>query len=367
MASAFNLWWWLNSAFWPEGLRRHFEQSGEWPRYAAALRARTAQRIDSGERDHLAFYVLQSREFTTRQPIPPLPGTPANLVRARIGDFLTSPPRNEKMAWLKRLPSAANASLLWDACRHAIAETDPSREGFYLQRGLSTDSELEAGFIVDLALATAKQLARQAAHNAPARRILIVGPGLDWAPRTGFADRPPQSHQPLAVLDSLLRHGWSKPRDLSVTALDVNPRVIHFIQRMATNWRIDTRIDDPDLTAYGETLGRQIGNRSGNNIQLDAWVKPAIQARLGNIVLAPPPDRFDIAVATNMLLYFDPLECELALHWLRQQANPGAWLIHNDTRSEVESAARQTGWTPRFARRVPLRGGLEDSFSILRA
>lgn len=348
---------------WPAGLRERFARTGEWPRYARELRARTEQRIAAGERDHLAFYVLQSREFTAREPVPPLPGAEAALVKARIRDFLNSTARNERMAWLKRLPAAANESALGEACQSVIEATDPRREGFYLQRGLSSDSELEAGFIADLALATARQLA----PGALAHRALVVGPGLDWAPRTGFADRPPQSHQPLAVLDSMVRHGWAKPGEIRLTALDVNPRVIHFIERAAAEWHLARRLADADLTAYATDLGHRLGQRTGDVVRLDAWVKSAIEARLGNILLTPPPERFDIAVATNILLYFNPLECELALHWLRRQANPGAWLIHNDVRPEVETAARQTGWTPRFARRVPFQGGLEDSFSLLQA
>jgi hypothetical protein len=363
MFTLFDALWMLDAALWPPSLRRRFSQPGDWTRYANEARARTDQRIAAGERDHLAFYVLQSLEFTAFKPVAPLPGAPEALVRGRVRDFIKSAARNERMAWLKRLPAADHEGALWEACQSVIAATDPGREGFYLERGLSTDSELEAGFIVDLALATARQLA----PGAKAGRVLIVGPGLDWAPRTGFADRPPQSHQPYAVLDSLVRHGWAKPGAVRLTALDVNPRVIHFIQRMNAEWRIQPRLADPDLTAYAASLGGRIGKRSGGVVRLDGWVKPAIDARQGNIVLGAPPERFDIAVVTNMLLYFDALECELALHWLKRKANRGAWLIHNDTRPVVEAAARQTGWTPRFARRVPLQGGLEDSFALLQA
>ncbi len=363
MFSLFNSLWLLDAALWPPSLRRRFSQPGDWTRYASEVRGRTEQRIAAGERDHLAFYVLQSMEFTALKPVAPLPGASDVLVRGRVREFLKSRVLNEKMAWLKRLPGAAHEGLLWEACQSVIAATDPGRAGFYLQRGLSSDSELEAGFIVDLGLATARQLT----PGAVARKVLIVGPGLDWAPRTGFADRPPQSHQPLAVLDSLVRHGWAKPGGVRLTALDVNPRVVQFIQRMSGEWRLAPRLADPDLTAYAADLGGRVGKRSGGVVRLDSWVRSAVQARLGNIVLSSPPEAFDMVVVTNMLLYFDALECELALHWLKRQANRGAWLIHNDTRPEVEAAARQTGWTPRFARRVPLQGGLEDSFSLLQA
>ena len=70
----------------------------------------------------------------------------------------------------------------------------------YQTRGHSSDTEIEAGYAVYAALATLKQL-------DPAKtiaRVLIVGPGLDLAPRTALLEAAdPQSYQPFAVVDAL--------------------------------------------------------------------------------------------------------------------------------------------------------------------
>ena len=61
--------------------------------------------------------------------------------------------------------------------------------------------------------------------------MLIVGPGMDLAPRTGFRDTPPESYQPWAVIDALLAMGLSRLDDLEVTAADINPRVVDHLRR----------------------------------------------------------------------------------------------------------------------------------------
>jgi hypothetical protein len=66
------------------------------------------------------------------------------------------------------------------------------------------------------------------------RRVLIVGPGMDLAPRTGFRDTPPESYQPWAVIDALLSTGLARLEDLEVTAADINPRVVNHIRRSLT-------------------------------------------------------------------------------------------------------------------------------------
>ncbi|WP_217551393.1 hypothetical protein, partial [Pantoea sp. GbtcB22] len=59
------------------------------------------------------------------------------------------------------------------------------------------------------------------------RRVLIVGPGLDLAPRTGFLEtNAPQSYQPWAVIDALVSLGLARIDDLAVVGADINPRVV---------------------------------------------------------------------------------------------------------------------------------------------
>ena len=62
--------------------------------------------------------------------------------------------------------------------------------------------------------------------------MLIVGPGLDLAPRTGLLEAgPPESYQPWAVIDALLALGLSHADDLQVVGADINPRVVQHLER----------------------------------------------------------------------------------------------------------------------------------------
>ena len=87
-----------------------------------------------------------------------------------------------------------------------VAQRDPrpadAVADLYRSRGLSTDTAVEAGYLVQLGLAVAKGLQ----PDRRIRRVLIVGPGMDLAPRTGFLEAPPESYQPWAVIDA-----WSRP------------------------------------------------------------------------------------------------------------------------------------------------------------
>src|SRR2546429_4260514 len=83
----------------------------------------------------------------------------------------------------------------------------------YRDRGLSTDTAVEAGYLVHLGLATFARLDQK----RPIRRVLIVGPGLDLAPRTGLVEAsPPESYQPFTLVDSLVALGLARVDDLAV-------------------------------------------------------------------------------------------------------------------------------------------------------
>ena len=73
------------------------------------------------------------------------------------------------------------------------ARPDEAVADLYRARGLSTDTEVEAGYLVYLGLGIVKALGPE----RHVRRVLIVGPGLDLAPRTALVEAvPPQSYQP---------------------------------------------------------------------------------------------------------------------------------------------------------------------------
>ena len=222
----------------------------------------------------------------------------------------------------------------------------------YRTRGLSTDTAVEAGYVVYNGLGILKSL-------DPARtirRVLIVGPGLDLAPRTGLLESgPPQSYQPWAVMDALLSLGLSRVEDLQVVAADINPRVVDHLRRTRANpprLVLASAIQDSDTVTlavdyrdYFARLARAIGEIEGTlapavgakaqmekKVRVNGTVARALSAETLDIVterLDGP--RFDLIVATNILPYFDDGE----LSWREQRRRmlaPGGVFLHKEAR-----------------------------------
>src|SRR5206468_3440489 len=95
----------------------------------------------------------------------------------------------------------------------------------YQMRPHSSDTQIEAGFGVYLGLGVLHALE----PDRHIRRVLVVGPGLDFAPRTDLIDIvAPQTYQPFAVADALLALSISPESELRIESVDVNPRVVRF-------------------------------------------------------------------------------------------------------------------------------------------
>src|SRR4030095_13229725 len=139
----------------------------------------------------------------------------------------------------------------------------------YRARGLSTDTAVEAGYVVYSGLGILKSLD----PTRQVRRVLIVGPGLDLAPRTALVENgPPESYQPWAVIDALLSFGLSRAGDLVVVGADINPRVVDHLTQARTAPPTLTlvsgiaesstvRVAD-DYREYFAQLGRAVGDGS---------------------------------------------------------------------------------------------------------
>jgi len=247
--------------------------SASFPAFVARVRETTAQRVREGQLDHVIYYALQSTQFTSLPPIEPALSAKALAdsldadTRARFrADPLSVPIASVAPAVQQRIAAmlaalddaekAAKADnerlrLFGDVVRAAFPDRHERRVGLlhayvramrflyekefearadsarlYQTRGLSTDTAVEAGYLVHFGLATLHVLSPE----ARVRRVLIVGPGLDLAPRTGLLETaPPQSYQPWAVIDALVSLGLSRLDDLDVTAADINPLVVDHI------------------------------------------------------------------------------------------------------------------------------------------
>ncbi len=354
---------------------------------------KNATRVREGDLDHLVFYALQSTRFTSRPPIEPalaaktlveglrpearaafltgasMPDIPVSAaVRTRIDDLLAYlGPRSgdERAAFFRQLVHTAfpdargrEAALVREYVRvmrflyrkeflaPVTARGTSAVHDLYRERGLSTDTAVEAGFVVHTGLAVLQALE----PTRRVRRVLIVGPGLDLAPRTGLLDdAPPQSYQPWAVMDALVTLGLSQLGDLSIVAADINPRVVEHLRRARANppaLRLaialgggDTVVMSPDLLDYFTRLGRSLGAETPRaglrkvvRVSVDA-ARALGSAEILDIVterLGGPG--FDLVIATNLFPYFDDLELALATSNIAAMLAPGGVLLHNEGR-----------------------------------
>ncbi len=356
-----------------------------FPNFESDLRVierRTEARLSEGQRDHLIFYVLQSRRFTRLARIEPAlsarsyvegGGVVPEPVKRRFRDFLHAPQRLDPRIELFRQELRPDESLLLaEYARvmkflYAKEFAGASVAELYQQRGLNTDTQVEANYAVWNALAVLKA-------NQPRltlSRVLIVGPGLDLAPRTAFSDElPPQSYQPFMIADALLGLKLATPENLRVHCVDVNPSVVEAIAATRT-LRIKPQNNDLEYQVYFHALGAHVGQRTGNRIRIQPSIQRAVTAERMNILTDQiAGTKFDAIIATNILIYFDHQELALALTNMRKMIVEQGFLITNELRPEVESDARALGLKPVQGRTIRIGGSekspLYDAFVIFR-
>jgi hypothetical protein len=228
------------------------------------------------------------------------------------------------------------------------------------ERGLSSDTGMPVGHAIDRSLA---ELAAEG-RVAPAGidRVGLVGPGLDFTNKAeGYDFYPPQSIQPFALVDSLLRLGLARADDLVVTTLDVSPRVTGHLaaarERAARGltYRLYMPLDrdtalrqwQPALVDYWQRLGGQVGEPvavvapaglehvRARAVDVRPEVVLMLRPRDVNVVVErldplPAEEQFDLVVATNVLLYYGPFEQALALDNLSRMLRPGGFLVTSD-------------------------------------
>ncbi len=225
--------------------------------------------------------------------------------------------------------------------------------GLYRTRGLSTDTAVEAGYVVYNGLGIVRALHPE----RRIRRVLIVGPGLDLAPRTGLLEAgPPESYQPWAVIDALLALGLSRSDDLQVVGADINSRVVQHLAGSRAAPPVLTLVseigesDTITLSAeyrdYFAQLGGAIGtvspaltqNRAASGhlrktVHVGAKAASALTAATLDIVTERLDEPgFDLIIATNILPYFDDVQLMLATGNISRMLAPGGVFLHNEAR-----------------------------------
>lgn len=391
--------------------QRRFVANGvgeyEFDAYLSRIAADTDRRVAEGEREHLIHYALQSTRFTDRAPIEPalsarrfveqLPagersrllddpafmpdsGWPA-AERDRVADLIEAfdhRASDARVGYFRQLLGGGKTPRIADLFRDyvrvarflylkewvpAASPSDVARVvRLYQTRPHSSDTQVEAGFGVYLGLGVVRDLE----SNAPRalNNVLIVGPGMDLAPRTDLIDVvPPQSYQPFAVADALLALSLASDANLRLYSADVNPRVVSFLDSMrrdpltihwfsGTSETADRPISD-DYATYERSLGLAIGEpvraphaiasapRHLRSIAVRPAVTRGMTAGQLNIITERLVDwpAFDLIVATNVLTYFDDDQLVLALSNVAAMLRPDGYFIHNESRSGLAETA----------------------------
>ena len=366
-----------------------------------AIRAR----LEQGGLDSMVNLLLFGTSFTKQPRIKVeaiTEASKAGTLRARVDDLvagLRRPGGNERLIFLQGLlrsqgidpasPGPETGVFLYNHLQRVLqerrtlaeraAEAKPTslldRASLFYDRGVSLDTGIFPDFSIEQTLRDLK--ARGVLREGQVARVAVIGPGLDFIDKneeSAYDFYPQQTLQPFALYDSLLRLGLARANGVSVSILDISPRVIGHIQRARERARknIGYVIQLPrdvarpwpeDLIAYWRSLGDRVGT-------VVAPVRPpevfhgletrAVQIR-PDVVLACEPvgldivlerisladaDRFDLIVGTNVFVYYDAFQQMLALENAGAMLKPGGLLLTNDRLPEASGGSmRRTGVT----------------------
>lgn len=333
------------------------------------------------------------------------PGTQLRaLIQSRVQDLIIgmdSPGNNERLLFARKVAERAGikfsdanekekaAHYLYENYLRVLREQssyqqvlatahslgDPTEEfaersKIYKDRGLSLDTSLPPDFALEVALTTIRDRGLLSAGSV--RRVGIIGPGLDFTDKQeGYDFYRTQTVQPFAVMDSLVRLGLAKPGTLEVDSLDLSSRVLEHVERARSAalqgrpYTIQLPRDPlrgwkPELVAYWKRFGDQIGSSvppvavppSLQGIESRAVsVRPKFVKRMRaldvNIVLqrveVPEKEKFDLLIATNVLVYYDTFEQSLALTNIQSMLRPGGFLLTNNLLLELPSLKMRSG------------------------
>ena len=395
----------LRREFLPQDLAASQDIEAAWPGWVSRRNAAIRARVMAGDDESVLNLLLFGTTFTkqtraTEREIAQLPGTASRseLIERRIGDLVAgaaAPGDNARLQFVREILARhgidpATTKGRQDARRHlldglermaadlatidraALAAQSANRptadllerSTLFRERGLSTDTSIFSSFAIDRALDGLAATGTLGARSV--RRVGIVGPGLDFVDkRDGFDFYPPQTIQPFAIIDSLIRFDLASLGDLRVTTLDLNPRINDHLARAAERARTGTGYPlvlardlglawVPRLAAYWEGFGQRISEvppqvaapQSLPQVQARSLtarpeVASLVQPRDLNIVVQRLPladdERLDLIVATDILVYYDVFEQSLALANIARMLRPGGIFLSNVVLAELPS------------------------------
>ena len=242
------------------------------------------------------------------------------------------------------------------------SEEFAERSRLFRARGLASDTSLLPNYAIEESLKEIK--ARGLLAPLSVRRVAVIGPGLDFTDKQeGYDFYPQQTIQPFAIIDTLLRLGLAKADALQVITFDLSPRVndhltqargraqrgqgyvVQLLRDQLAQWK-------PGTIGYWERFGDQVGNAvapvavpaNAAKIKIRAVrIRPVIVSRVWpvdtNIILQrldqSAPEKFDLIVATNILVYYDNFDQSLAMMNVERMLRPGGLMLSNNALLEL--------------------------------
>ncbi len=254
------------------------------------------------------------------------------------------------------------AKILEEARLASATEEFAERSRLFRTRGLSLDTSLLPNFAIEESLKALET--RQLLLPNSVRRVGIIGPGLDFTDKQeGYDFYPQQTIQPFAVIDTLLRLGLAERDALHVTTFDLSPRVNDHLARSRDRARhgqgyVVQLPRDPGAgwkteainywTRFGDRIGAPVRPAAvplePGDLKIRAVrIRPEIVARITPVDLnivsqrleLPAAERFDLIVATNILVYYDTFEQTLAMRNVESMLRPGGFLLSNNALLEL--------------------------------
>jgi len=397
-----------------------------WPDWVSRRDATIRARVEQGDEDSVVHLLLFGTMFTkepmgTEGELATLverPGEAPKSLLARMEDFVAavaSPGTNERLQFARQVIMRQGIDPSTEAGRNQVRRyleertkivgysavqsrkavvDDPAadsldRRTLFRNRGLTFNTSIFINLAIEQALAAIK--AKGLVRPGTVRRIAVVGPGLELNDKQdGYDFYPPQTIQPFAIVDSLIRLGLGTPAGIQVTAFDLSPRIIQHIETARARARsqspymlvLPRNLDrpwTPSLVTSWKRFGDRIGEETksaapppgAGRVEVRAVaVRPSIVLSLVprdlDIILqrlepSSAGGQFDLILATNILIYYDLFEQSLAVANIAKMLRPGGFFLSNDPISELPtSPVKSVGATEVTYMNVPGIGEAGD-------
>ena len=389
------------------------QDSAGWNEWVRKRDADVRARVDQGVEDSISNLILYGASFTNLPRLENAESAASETgeltvaARVRVHALAVALPngaRNERLRFVseflarKGIAKVAVETRLQENLRRLIAEqrayqeklkeseaaSDPAakllaRGTLFQERGLSADTSLLPNYALEDTLKT--MLRKGAIQPGSMRRILVIGPGLDFTDkRDGYDFYPVQTIQPFAMLEAVARLGLGKAEEISVVTADLNAGVNAHIARMAERGRAGQAYTvqlprlvsaewSTEAVAYWQKFGDVLGTpvkplpvpETVTDVMMRAVaIRPRYAAQMHgfdmNVVTqtmdVPDGQGFDLVVATNVLVYYDLFQQALAMGSIAHMMNHGGIFLANHAlpaqhASALEFLGRRTvAYTP---------------------